>query len=143
MNIFNYQFQISTKGYNDVTDISPKVFQFILQSKIGNGFVLVFSPGSTCGITSIEYETGAIDDLKYFFEKLIPMSYDYKHNQRWHDGNGFSHIRSAFLKPNFSFPVIDGKPVLGTWQQVVFVDFDNTERSRNIYVQIIGQQENE
>jgi secondary thiamine-phosphate synthase enzyme len=106
---------------------------------LSNAGVLVFGAGSTCGITTIEYESGAVADLRDCFERIAPMDMEYQHNLKWGDGNGFSHVRAALLKASFVFPVIDGEPVLGTWQQIVLVDFDNNPRTRKIYVQINGE----
>ncbi|MGA2296566.1 MAG: secondary thiamine-phosphate synthase enzyme YjbQ [FCB group bacterium] len=135
----NFNFSIQTKGYCDIINISDEVEKFINKSKIKNGNVLVFSPGSTCGITSIEYEPGAIEDLKSAFDFIVPEKKQYQHNLRWGDGNGFSHIRAAITKSFFLFPIIDCKSILGTWQQIVFIDFDNRPRRRDIIVQINGE----
>ena len=137
--IKNFQFSLKTKGFNDIIDISQNVLKLIKESNITNGNALVFSPGSTCGITTIEYETGAVEDFKRFFERIAPQNLEYNHNMRWHDGNGFSHVRAALLKSSFVFPIIDSKPILGTWQQIVFVDFDNCFRTRDIIVQVNGE----
>ncbi len=139
MKIYNYDFEIETRGFTDIVNISGKVFEQINKCSITNGSVLVFSPGSTSGITTIEYESGCVADLKRFFESIAPSSLDYSHNMKWGDGNGFSHIRSAITKTGFVFPVIDGRPALGTWQQIVFIDFDNSARRRRIIVQVTGE----
>lgn len=135
----NYFINLKCKGYCDVKDISGEVFDHIKSSGISNGSVLLFCPGSTSGITTIEYESGVVGDLCEYFERVIPQGIVYKHNLKWGDGNGFSHIRSAILKPSFTFPIVEGRPYLGTWQQLVFVDFDNRSRSREILVQITGE----
>ena len=137
--VFNGNFNIKTNGFNDIINITDYVFRIINQSGMSDANVLVFCPGSTCGITTTEFEPGAVSDIKSFFEKLIPKDDDYKHNLTWDDGNGFSHLRAALMKSFFSFPVINGKPVLGTWQQIILLDFDNRSRSRNVVVQIIGE----
>jgi len=125
-------FTIQTKGFTDIVDITDFVEDFIRKEKIEDGAVLVFVLGSTAGITTIEYEPGVIEDLKNVFEKIAPKDAKYNHEEAWHDGNGFSHVRAAILKPFLMVPVENGKLLLGTWQQIVLVDFDNTPRERKI-----------
>jgi secondary thiamine-phosphate synthase enzyme len=132
------KFSISTKGFNDIIDITDKVAQIVEKSKIKDGICLIFCPGSTCGITTIEYESGLIEDLKRVLEKLIPMSKDYEHCKKWGDCNGYAHVRSALLKPSLVVPIEDGKLLLGTWQQIAFIDFDNRSRNREISVKIVN-----
>ncbi len=132
-------FKVKTKGYTDVIDITEMINSKITEAGIERGIVNISCPGSTAGITSIEFEPGAVEDLKDALEKIAPMNENYKHNERWHDGNGFAHVRSALLKPFFSGPIIDGRIILGTWQQVIFIDFDNKPRTREIIVQIVGE----
>lgn len=132
------KFSISTKGFNDIIDITDKVAQMVGRSKIKDGICLIFCPGSTCGITTIEYESGLIEDLKRVLEKLIPMSKDYEHCKKWGDCNGYAHVRSALLKPSLVVPIEDGKLLLGTWQQIAFIDFDNRSRNREISVKIVN-----
>ena len=103
------------------------------------GVAVVFARGSTCSVTCIEFESGAVQDLKRALEKLAPQDASYKHNERWDDGNGFSHVRAALMKPSISVPVINGELALGTWQQIVFLDFDNRERTRKLLVQVQGE----
>ena len=131
------KFSIKTKGFNDVIDITDKVAQIIKKSKIEDGICLVSCPGSTCGITTIEYESGLIEDLKKVLEKIAPMSKDYEHCKKWGDCNGYAHIRSALLNPFLAVPIEGGKLLLGTWQQIAFIDFDNRPRNREISVKII------
>ena len=133
------QFNISTKGFTDIIDITDKVFETVKNSKVKNGVCLVSSPGSTCGITTIEYEEGLIEDFKRVLEKIVPMNKDYEHCKKWGDCNGYAHIRSALIKPFLAVPIENGKLVLGTWQQIVFLDFDNRPREREIIVQIVGE----
>jgi secondary thiamine-phosphate synthase enzyme len=137
--IENHSFEINTRGFNDIVDITPQIADIIGKSELHNASVLVFGAGSTCGITTIEFESGAVADLKDCFERLAPMDMEYQHNLRWGDGNGFSHVRAALLKASFVFPVVEGRAVLGTWQQIVLVDFDNNSRRRKIFVQINGE----
>ena len=129
----------STKGFSDVVDLSGEVEGIVAKSGIKNGLVCVFVAGSTAGITTIEYEPGVINDLKRALEKLAPENEEYEHNKKWGDGNGFSHVRSALLKTSLTIPVVDGQLVLGTWQQVVLIDFDNRSREREVVVQVLGE----
>jgi secondary thiamine-phosphate synthase enzyme len=133
------RFSVSTKGFNDIIDITPRVEEAVGESKIRDGICLVFSPGSTCGITTIEYESGLIEDLKMVLEKIAPLNKDYEHCKKWGDCNGYAHIRSALIKPFLTAPIEDGKLALGTWQQIAFIDFDNRPREREILVKIIGK----
>lgn len=132
-------FTISTKGYNDVIDITPQVSEEVKKSGVKDGICLVSCPGSTCGITTIEYESGAIADLKRALERVAPMSEDYEHCKKWGDCNGYAHIRSALIKPFLAVPIEDGKLVLGAWQQIAFLDFDNRPRTREILVKVVGE----
>lgn len=129
---------LNTKGFSDVLDITDKVTKIVEQTGIQNGLVNVFCSGSTGSITTIEYELGVIKDLQKAIEKIAPSNIPYEHNKRWGDGNGFSHVRAALMKPSLTIPVVKGKMTLGTWQQIVFIDFDNRERNRNIVVQVMG-----
>jgi secondary thiamine-phosphate synthase enzyme len=129
---------LSTKGFTDVLDITDKVTAGVAKSGIQNGLVNVFCSGSTGSITTIEYESGVINDLKKAIEKIVPSNIPYEHDRRWGDGNGFSHVRAALLKPSLTIPIIKGKMALGTWQQIVFLDFDNRSRDRKIVVQVMG-----
>jgi secondary thiamine-phosphate synthase enzyme len=130
---------LSTKGFSDILDITHHVDRVIDRSKIENGLVTVFCPGSTGAVTTIEYESGALRDLQKAIEKIVPSDIPYEHDRRWGDGNGFSHVRAALMKPSLTIPLIKGKLTLGTWQQIVFIDFDNRKRERNLIVQIIGE----
>ncbi|MBZ9569719.1 secondary thiamine-phosphate synthase enzyme YjbQ [Patescibacteria group bacterium] len=131
------RFSISTKGFTDIIDITDQISEILKKSKVKDGVCLIFCPGSTCGLTTIEYESGLIKDLKRALEIVAPMSDNYEHCKRWGDCNGFSHIRSALLKPFLAVPIEDGKLVLGTWQNLVFLDFDNRPRNREIIVKVI------
>lgn len=130
------EFTIKTKGFNDVIDITDKVQELVEKSKVIDGICLIFCPSSTSAITTIEYESGAISDLKKALEKVAPMNENYEHCKKWGDCNGYAHIRSALLKPSFAIPIENGRLALGTWQQVVFIDFDNKARERKIIVKI-------
>ena len=132
------KFKVSTKGFTDIIDITDEVFDIVRKSKIKDGICLISSPGSTCGITTMEYESGLIEDLKKVLEKIAPMSKDYEHCKKWGDCNGYAHIRSALMKPFLAVPIEDGKLVLGTWQQITLIDFDNRPREREIMVKIVS-----
>ncbi len=132
------KFSISTKGFNDIIDITEKISQEVEKSGVKEGLCLVSCPGSTCGFTTIEYESGLVEDLKETLEKIAPMSDDYQHCKRWGDCNGYAHIRSALMRPFITLPIENRKLLLGTWQQVVFIDFDNRPREREISIKIIG-----
>ena len=130
---------INTKGFTDTIDITYEVTKIVEQSGIENGLVTIYCRGSTGTITTIEFESGVIKDLQRALEKIAPSNVPYEHDKRWGDGNGFSHVRAALMKPSLSIPLIQQKLILGTWQQIVFIDFDNRERHREIFVQIIGE----
>lgn len=130
------RFKISTKGFNDVIDISSQVAEAVEKSGVKDGICLVFIASSTCALTTIEYEEGAIEDLKRALEIVAPMSDDYEHCKKWGDCNGYAHIRAALMKPSLAIPIENGKLVLGTWQNLVLVDFDNRSREREIIVKI-------
>jgi len=130
---------LSTKGFSDTIDITGKVTKIIQHSGIKNGLVTVFCKGSTGSVTTIEYESGVIKDLQRVLEKIVPSNIPYEHDKRWGDGNGFSHVRAALMKPSLTVPLIQQQLILGTWQQIVFMDFDNRNRQREIVVHIIGE----
>jgi secondary thiamine-phosphate synthase enzyme len=138
MAVVTKEAQIETKGFNDVHDITPLVADFVRKLPFSDGSVTIFVPGSTAGVTTIEFESGVIDDLKDAFERLIPQTIEYRHNLRWGDGNGFSHVRSAICKTSLTVPFVANKPATGTWQQIVLVDFDNRKRRRRLVFQGIG-----
>jgi secondary thiamine-phosphate synthase enzyme len=139
MAIFQKAFRISTKGRCDVLDITERVARIVAESKIRTGIVNVSGQGSTLGIATIEFEPGAVSDLQRALEKIAPSNRDYAHNARWGDENGYAHLRSALVGTARSFPVSDGAPALGTWQQVVLCDFDDRPRDREITVTIVGE----
>ncbi len=131
--------ELSTRGRCDIHDITDQIRDHVASSGVDSGTVTVFVPGSTGGLTTIEYEPGLLKDLPELMEKLIPSDRPYEHDKTWHDGNGFSHLRSAMIGPDITIPFVSGKLTLGTWQQVVFLDFDNRGRQRKLIVQIIGE----
>ena len=133
------KFKLKTKGFNDIIDITPNVSQIVENSKIKDGICLISSPGSTCGITTIEYEEGLIEDLKRVLERIAPMSESYEHCKKWGDCNGYAHVRSALVKPFLAVAVDGGELALGTWQQIIFIDFDNRPREREVLVKIVGK----
>jgi secondary thiamine-phosphate synthase enzyme len=137
--IYSETFSLNTKGFNDILDITAPVLAIANRSAMKEGLVTVFCPGSTGSITTIEYESGVLEDLKRALERLVPSDIPYDHNQRWGDDNGFSHVRAALMKPSLSIPLNKGSLALGTWQQVVFIDFDNRRRQRNIIVHVMGE----
>jgi secondary thiamine-phosphate synthase enzyme len=130
---------LNTKGFTDIIDITGSVEKIAGQSGIQNGSVTVFCSGSTGSITTIEFESGVVNDLKKAIEKIAPSDISYEHDKKWGDGNGFSHVRAALMKPSLTIPVVKGKLVLGTWQQIVFIDFDNRGRNRKVVVQVMGE----
>lgn len=130
---------IRTGSKTDVIDITKNVQKILAGSGIVNGAALLFVPGSTAALTTIEYESGVINDLKKSIDRLAPQEIYYEHNERWGDGNGYAHVRAALLGPSLHIPLIDGKLMLGTWQQIVLLDFDNRPRQRHIIVQLIGE----
>ena len=137
--IFSTEISISTKGSTDVIDITGEVENILKKSKVMEGLVTVSMPGSTGAITTIEYEPGVINDLKDALDAIAPRDKEYAHDAKWGDGNGYSHIRSALVGTSKSFPVAGGRVSLGTWQQIVFIDFDNRPRQRKIIVQVLGE----
>lgn len=131
--------ELSTRGDADLHDITSQVAEKVRESGVRSGIVTIFCPGSTGGVTTIEYESGALSDLRRLFDEIVPAGRDYAHNRRWGDGNGHSHVRAALLGPSLTVPFVDGKLSLGTWQQITFCDFDNRPRSRRLVVQIVGE----
>ena len=132
-------FTISTQGDCDILDITPQVSHELSNAELSSGTATVFVAGSTCAVTTIEYESGVLSDLKDAFERMAPEAMHYAHNARWGDGNGHSHVRASVLGPSLTVPFSENGPLLGTWQQIVLVDFDNRPRTRRIIVQIIGE----
>jgi len=137
--IIQIKLELNTKGFNDIVDITPHIQNKVSDSKIKDGYVLVFVPGATGGLTTIEYEPGLLQDLPELMEKIAPMNKSYSHDKTWHDGNGYAHLRSALIGPDITIPIQNNKLVLGTWQQVVFLDFDNRARKRSLHLQISGE----
>lgn len=137
--IYSDELSVKTKGEIEILDITDKVTKIIERSKIKNGIAVLFVPGSTGAITTIEYEPGLVQDMSKALERLFPKDIEYKHHERWHDYNGHSHVRASFLGPSLAVPVKNGKMTLGTWQQIVFLELDVGARDRKIQVQVIGE----
>lgn len=137
--VYTGTISLDARGFCDVIDVTEEVASVLNSSGIVHGMALVFTRGSTCSVTTIEYEPGAVEDLRRAINMIAPEDASYKHNERWGDGNGFSHVRAALMKPSLSVPVKEGGLMLGTWQQIVFLDFDNRERRRELTVQIVGE----
>ena len=137
--IFSETISLKTKGFSDIIDMTPHVLEVLKRSGIENGLVTVFCPGSTGAVTTIEYESGVLRDLQKAIEKIAPSDIPYEHDKRWGDGNGFSHVRAALMKPGLSIPLVKGRLILGTWQQIIFIDFDNRRRERDVLVHVIGE----
>ena len=131
--------QLSARGDADVIDITDQVSSVVRESGLKDGIATIFSPSATTALTTIEFESGCVSDLKRMFDEILPPERDYQHNLKWGDGNGHSHIRAALLKASFTVPFVDRRLTLGTWQQIIFVDFDNRSRRRELVVQVMGE----
>ena len=136
--VITSQISLQTRGNGDIIDITPQVVEQAAGTEIENGTVTIFIAGSTAGITTIEYEPGLVADLQGMWERLIPRDIPYNHDRRWGDGNGHSHVRASLLGASLVVPFHDRRLILGTWQQIILVDFDNRERSRQVILQIMG-----
>ncbi|UCG14062.1 MAG: YjbQ family protein [Deltaproteobacteria bacterium] len=133
--------EISTQIGTDIVDITEIVREHLLESRVRHGAMILFVPGSTGALTCIEYESGVIQDLADAIERVAPRDIPYAHDRRWGDGNGHSHVRAALLGPSLHIPVVEGRLCLGTWQQVVLINFDNKARHRRLIVQVMGERE--
>jgi secondary thiamine-phosphate synthase enzyme len=129
----------ATTSGTDILDITEALVEAIGRSGVREGHAVVFVPGSTAAVTTIEYEDGVLEDLRNAIERLAPRSLPYRHDARWGDGNGYAHVRAALLGPSLAVPIADGRPLLGTWQQVVLVDCDNRPRRRKVVMQVMGE----
>jgi len=136
--VSNSSLTFRTSGDTDIIDITSQVSGTVAESGLTEGHVLVFVPGSTAAVTTIEYESGAVRDLKEAIERIAPAGIHYRHDARWGDGNGYAHVRAALLGPSLTVPLIRGRLALGTWQQIVLVDFDNEPRDRKVLVSVSG-----
>jgi secondary thiamine-phosphate synthase enzyme len=137
--VISQEIHLQTRGNCDIQDITTHVANKVSDSGLEAGTVTVFCPGSTGGLTTIEYESGALDDLEQVLDEISPPNRAYRHHLRWGDDNGHSHIRSALIGPSLTVPFVEGQLTLGTWQQIVFLDFDTRPRSRQLVVQILGE----
>jgi len=139
MKIHTSTIQVKTRGESDIIDITEKVKEEITRTEVINGSLLLFIPGSTAALTTIEAESGVINDLRKAIERIIPKNILYDHDRQWGDGNGHAHVRAALIGPSLNIPVLNRRLLLGTWQQVVLVDFDNRPRNREIVIQVVGE----
>ncbi len=139
MTVVTRELHLETQGNTQVLDITHEIQAVVADSGLKQGMVTLFVPHSTCGLSTIEYEPGCLQDLKRLFEQWIPAHRDYAHNLRWGDGNGHSHLRATMLGPSLTIPFVDGRLTLGTWQQIILVDFDIRPRSRRVVVQVMGE----
>ncbi|MCY4595956.1 MAG: secondary thiamine-phosphate synthase enzyme YjbQ [Bryobacterales bacterium] len=129
-------FDVSSQGFTDVIDITQQIREAATRRKVADGVAHVFVEGSTAALSTIEFEPGAVRDLREALERIAPMDSQYHHNEAWGDGNGYAHLRAALMKPSLSIPISAGKLRLGTWQQVILLDFDNRPRRRTVHVQV-------
>lgn len=139
MSVKNQQIFVQSTGRTDIIDLTEQVSGVLRDSFVQNGAVALFIPGSTAALTTIEFESGVVNDLKKAIDRIAPENMYYEHNERWRDGNGYSHVRAALIGPSLYIPVVEGKMTLGTWQQIVLLDFDNRPRERRIVIQISGE----
>jgi len=139
MKIITKELKFATQGHTDILNVTDDVRQELKTAGLKQGVIFLFVVGSTAGITTTEFEPGLESDLKRFFEKIIPSRVSYAHDETWGDANGFSHLRASLLKPSLTVPFVKGDLVLGTWQQIVLIDFDNRPRDRRLVVQLQGE----
>ncbi len=137
--VISKKLTVNTNGNGDTLDITPGVERALLESKLTSGVVALFVIGSTAALTTIEYEDGAVNDLGRLLERIVPRQVEYEHHLRWGDDNGHSHVRAALLGPALSVPFVDGQLTLGTWQQIILIDFDTRPRQRQVVAQIMGE----
>jgi len=137
--VITQELHLHTRGDCDIQDVTSQVAGAVKDSGLRAGTVTVFCPGSTGGLTTIEYENGALADLQQMFDEIAPPDRDYRHHLRWGDDNGHAHVRSALIGPSLTVPFVEGRLTLGTWQQIVFLDFDTQPRSRRLVVQVMGE----
>ena len=140
MPVETHQIDVRTQGNNQVLDLTPSLMEILARAEIADGTATLFVVGSTGGITTTEYEPGLVNhDLKHCFDKIAPEDGFYKHEETWHDDNGHSHVRASLLGPSLTVPIVGRRPTLGTWQQIILIDFDTRARDRRIVVQLIGE----
>ncbi len=133
-----FAFEVKTTAGTDILDLTPAVAAQVKQTAVAEGLLTLFISGSTAALSTIEFESGVVNDLRAAIERLFPQDIPYEHDRRWGDGNGYAHVRAAFLKPSLGIPLAGGRLQLGTWQQIVLLDFDNRPRQRRIQGQVIG-----
>jgi secondary thiamine-phosphate synthase enzyme len=134
----SFTLEAKTTGETDIVDLTAPVIEQVRLTGVTAGVLTLFISGSTAALTTIEFESGVVNDLKAAIQRLFPRDLTYQHDARWGDGNGYAHVRAAFLKPSLSVPIEAGRPLLGTWQQIVLLDFDNRPRMRQIQGQVMG-----
>lgn len=139
MTVTTLSLNLRTSGDAQMVDLTAQTAEAVASSGLKAGIVTLFVPGSTAALTTIEYESGALRDFKRLFDEIAPADRDYAHNLRWGDDNGYSHVRAALLGPSLTIPFADGRLLLGTWQQIILVDFDNRPRSRTVIAQVMGE----
>ena len=139
MPVVTRELRFETAAEMDIVDVTPELAALVAECGLVSGTATVFCPGATGALTTVEHEPGLVADLREYFERTIPSGRSYEHNRRWGDGNGHSHVRATLLGPSLVVPFVDGRLTLGTWQQVIFVDFDVPARSRRLVVQLIGE----
>jgi secondary thiamine-phosphate synthase enzyme len=139
MTVITKDIRLQTRGACEMIDITAEVSQAIAESSLDNGTATIFIPGSTAGITTIEYEEGVLHDFQDMWDRSVPRNITYQHDRKWGDGNGYSHVRASLLGASLVVPFTNKKLTLGTWQQIVVVDFDNRPRSREIIIQVMGE----
>jgi len=139
MTIISRSIQIKSKGENDIIDITNQTASEVKESRLQDGIVTVFVPGSTAAVTTIEYEPGLKKDFPCMLSRIVPRDVQYEHDKTWHDGNGHSHVRASLIGPSLTIPFKDGNLMIGTWQQIVLLEMDTRHRERNVVLQIIGE----
>jgi secondary thiamine-phosphate synthase enzyme len=139
MTVKTTSIQVSTRGNADMVNLTDQVAKSIIESGMKDGIVTIFTPSSTSALTTIEYESGCLSDLKRLFDEIVDPERQFAHNARWGDGNGHSHVRAALVGASFTIPFVDKRLTLGTWQQLILIDFDNRSRRRELVVQILGE----
>jgi secondary thiamine-phosphate synthase enzyme len=139
MTVKTTSIQVSTRGNADMINVTDQVAKTVMESGMNDGIVTIFTPSSTSALTTIEYESGCLSDLKRLFDEIVDPERHFAHNARWGDGNGHSHVRAALIGASFTIPFVDKRLTLGTWQQLILIDFDNHSRRRELVVQILGE----
>jgi len=139
MTVTTTSIQVSTRGNADMVNVTDQVVTAVRDSGMKDGIVTIFTPSSTSALTTIEYETGCLSDLRRLFDEIVSPEQHFAHNARWGDGNGHSHVRAALIGASFTIPFVDKRLTLGTWQQIILIDFDNRSRSRELVVQMLGE----